>query len=246
MDLSFDTTLPPGSNSSLPRVLGITGGIGAGKSYIAGALAPFMPVFDCDRSAKTIYSSPNKAYTDALKALLGPDIYQDGAPQFKLIAQRLFSQPELLRRAEALIHPYVREEFARWRSQFATTPQPAPAPAEGNSSSAPEDALRVLGHQSAVMPPGWVGLESAILIEKGFDALCHAVLYIDAPRDLRLQRVEARDGAPRRAILRRMNAQHSLVTTYSARPLLVFSNDKPGLSPSFFPLLRSFLESVPL
>ena len=201
-------------DSALPRVLGITGGIGAGKSFVARNLQPFIPVFDCDSAGKEAYTA-RPDLTKQLKQLLGADAYQGDVPQFPVIARCVFSDSALLKRVEEIIHPFVREQFLLWRSRCAHT------------------------------PCDWVGLESAILIEKGFDALCDAVLYVQAPTQLRLSRAQARDHTSAEALLRRIRAQQFLAEQYNRRPLWIFENSAEGLPPHFPAQLKAFLQSVP-
>ena len=76
-------------------VIGITGGIGCGKSYVSARMQlRGIPVYDSDSRAKLI-TSTDQSVKDALSELVGPD-------------------PDNMAKVDAIVHPRVRDDFRRW------------------------------------------------------------------------------------------------------------------------------------
>ena len=99
-------------------IIGITGGIGSGKSTIARALAARgYAVYDCDREAKRIISE-NKAVQQQIIALLGPEAFVNGVYNTSYVAQRVFAEPELLERLNQIVHPAVKEDILEKQPDF--------------------------------------------------------------------------------------------------------------------------------
>lgn len=99
-------------------VFALTGGIGSGKSTVAGFLREAgIPVVDADQLARRV-TEPGSPALKQLVASFGPDILtQDGKLRRKALADRVFSSTEARAALEAIIHPEVRrlsnEAFAR-------------------------------------------------------------------------------------------------------------------------------------
>jgi len=100
--------------------IGLSGGIGSGKSTVAGILAKMgYPVFYSDQEAKRLYDE-NPVLQKQLVALFGPAIYRDGQLNKAFLAQQLFSSAELKAQVTALVHPLVRKAFEVWAQQQAS------------------------------------------------------------------------------------------------------------------------------
>ncbi|MFN5506344.1 MAG: dephospho-CoA kinase [Flavobacteriia bacterium] len=97
--------------------IGLSGGIGSGKSTVAGILAKMgYPVFYSDQEAKRLYDE-NPLLQKQLVDLFGPAIYRDGQLNKAFLAQQLFSNAELKAQVTALVHPLVRKAFEVWAQQ---------------------------------------------------------------------------------------------------------------------------------
>jgi dephospho-CoA kinase len=96
-------------------VVGLTGGIGSGKSAAAELFAALgAPVIDADRVAREVVE-PGTAGLDAVVALLGPEALDSaGGLNRALVRERMFADPELRRRLETVIHPRVRSRIEAW------------------------------------------------------------------------------------------------------------------------------------
>ena len=91
--------------------IGITGGIGAGKSLVAEIIkAMGYPVYNSDERAKELTES-NPKIKEGLIHLFGEEIYQNDTLNKFALAQAIFSDESLREKVNALIHPIVREDF---------------------------------------------------------------------------------------------------------------------------------------
>ena len=91
--------------------IGITGGIGSGKSYVCKRLeARGIQVYDCDSAAKRlIRTSPD--IHERLAALIGPDVWTDGQLNKAVMAQFLLASEENAKAIDAIVHPAVFKDF---------------------------------------------------------------------------------------------------------------------------------------
>jgi dephospho-CoA kinase len=97
--------------------IGLSGGIGSGKSTIAMVLEKMgYPVFYSDQEAKKLYAE-HPVLQKHLLDLLGPEVYQDGQLNKQFLSEQLFSNPELKTQVSALVHPMVRSAFESWAQQ---------------------------------------------------------------------------------------------------------------------------------
>lgn len=102
------------------RVIGLTGGIGSGKSFIAKELAKHgFSVYDCDREAKLIVAE-NKEVQAAIVALLGEGAFVNGQYNTAYVAQRVFADPALLQALNAIIHPAVVKDLKNMKDSKDT------------------------------------------------------------------------------------------------------------------------------
>ena len=104
-------------------VVGLTGGIGSGKSAVADAFAALgVPVVDADAIAHEL-SAPGRAGHDAVVAALGRDVLApDGTLDRAKLRGRAFADDAFRARLEAALHPPIRGEIARrvaaWRAPY--------------------------------------------------------------------------------------------------------------------------------
>lgn len=162
------------------RKIGLTGGIGSGKSNIAKAFETLgAPVYYADeRSKQLTITDPD--IIGGLRQLLGDDIYNaDGSLNKGLMASQIFADRSLLKQVEAVIHPAVFRDFDRWAADQERT-----------------------GKRYAIM-------EAAVLIESGHAGEMDEVWVATAPAEMRIGRTMLRDHCTREAVEARMKNQVS-------------------------------------
>lgn len=96
------------------QVVGITGGIGSGKSVVSRFLrAMGYAVYDSDAEAKRIMDG-DETLKKQLSEIFGADIYAGGRLDRRALAGKVFSDVSALERLNAAVHPAVRVDFRRW------------------------------------------------------------------------------------------------------------------------------------
>jgi dephospho-CoA kinase len=103
--------------------IGITGGIGSGKSIVCKIFSLFgIPVYNADAAAKQLMNSDRQLIT-GLKKLFGEKIYDSKKIlNKKLFADVIFNSRDNLHKANLLIHPSVRKDFKNWLHEFSSCP----------------------------------------------------------------------------------------------------------------------------
>lgn len=157
--------------------LGITGGIGSGKSYVSRLLeGRGIAVYDTDREAKRL-TLTHPLIRRELIDLLGEEVYCGEQLNKPLLAGYLFASGTNAQRVNHIIHPRVYEDFLSWAA--------------------------IQEQQGADL----VGMESAILFESGFDRAVDRVLMVYAPLEVRVKRAMERDGVAEERVRERIAAQ---------------------------------------
>lgn len=98
------------------RRIGITGGIGSGKSFVSHILSTQfgIPIYDCDAQAKRLMVE-DETLIQNLQALLGKDAFlANGELNRPFIARYLFASPQHATQINALVHPAVCHDFDKW------------------------------------------------------------------------------------------------------------------------------------
>ncbi len=171
----------PSVSSGTP-IIGLAGGIGSGKSLVAGILGDLGAlVLDADQSAQEILDRPDVLGT--LVSWWGSEVRDEaGQADRRRIAEIVFDDPQQRRRLEALIHPRI---FAAWQEVLRQCQaDPAKAPA--------------------------VVIDAPLLFEAGLDSWCDVILFVEAPESDRARRVQANRGWTQDELERREKTQESL------------------------------------
>lgn len=163
--------------------IGITGGIGSGKSFICKILKDKgFPVYNCDDEAKRLMVE-SKDIISSLKTLISDDAYleqhsYDGKAYYMLnkpvIANYLFANPANAAHVNAIVHPIVKDDFMQWAARQESE---------------------------------YVFMECAILYESGFEDTVDKTVLIFADERNRLKRAMKRDHATEQQIRSRMSQQ---------------------------------------
>jgi dephospho-CoA kinase len=104
------------------KKIGLTGGIGSGKSTVARIFGVVgIPVYSSDDRAKAMYFEPD--VKQKIIALLGPEAYiSDQEIDRKYIASKIFSDTGLLQQINGILHPAVGRDFDKWFAQQKNVP----------------------------------------------------------------------------------------------------------------------------
>jgi len=158
--------------------IGITGGIGSGKSLVCKVFEWLgIPVYYADIRAKWLITH-HTALKEKIIALLGQDAYSsNGAYQTAWVAQQVFENPDLLKKLNDLVHPVVKEDTRTW-----------------------------IREQQKIAVP-YVCKEAALLFESGAWEELDYIIYVHAPEELRLARVLQRDNMTEEAFFQRVRSQ---------------------------------------
>lgn len=102
------------------KVVGLTGGIGSGKTTVAGFFKELnIPVYIADEAGKRLMNTSSEIRREII-VLFGEDAYQDNLPDRKFIASKVFNDKELLSKLNEIIHPAVEKDFNNWlKDQFS-------------------------------------------------------------------------------------------------------------------------------
>lgn len=184
------------------RTIGLTGGIGSGKSVVARILSCYgVPIYDSDSRAKLLYDT-DESLRASLVVTFGSHIY---TPENKLdrkaLASIIFSSTEALAQVNALVHPAVERDFSLWRDGYAQQ-----------------------GYQVCAV-------ESALLVGGGLQSLVTDVLVVTADVETRIGRAMRRDGMSRDAVLQRMAHQASESALLSVADWLIYNDASHPLLP---------------
>ena len=157
------------------KQIGLTGGIGSGKSTVAKLFELIgIPVFDSDLEARKIMET-NTDVVEKIKEMVGSYSYfENGKLNATLVAEKIFTIPEKLTVINALVHPKVRLAYQIWVNQQ-------------NSN--------------------YVISEAAILIESGRYQDLDALICVNAPESIRIQRVMQRSKLSQSAVMQRIHHQ---------------------------------------
>ncbi|MCI0921410.1 dephospho-CoA kinase [Sphingobacterium rhinopitheci] len=99
----------------MSKKVGITGGIGTGKSFVAKVFKTMgIPFYDADKEAKSIMSESN-TIRQAIQQAFGMDTYfEDGSLNRKLLASKVFNNQEQLAILNNIVHPVVIQTAKDW------------------------------------------------------------------------------------------------------------------------------------
>ena len=159
--------------------VGVTGGIGAGKSKVCAILASLGALtVSADELAKRLLDTDPGIRTK-ITAAFGPSLYDAaGRIDRKALARKAFGDDTLLNKLNAIVHPRVTEELRR--------------------------ILRRERERGAARV---VAVEAALIFEARIEGLFDYIVVVEAPEGVRKRRIAARDGASRSDIAGRMRAQ---------------------------------------
>ncbi len=160
--------------------VGLTGGIGSGKSTVAKIFEVLgVPLYYADEAAKRLMNE-NEDLKQNIRQAFGEETYRDGILDRKALAAIVFNAPKKLDQLNALVHPVTFTDATLWLQKIAAA-----------------------GEQS----PPYAIKEAALIFESGAQEWLDYVIGVYAPAPLRIQRVMQRDHTGPEEVLARMNKQ---------------------------------------
>ncbi len=101
-----------------PLIIGLTGGIGAGKSTVRRYFERIhqIPSYDADTRAKWLINHLEPLKTQLIE-LFGQEAYTHGTWTPSVVSPKIMANPELTKQLNGLVHPCVKTDFAQWHAQ---------------------------------------------------------------------------------------------------------------------------------
>ncbi len=186
----------PGSSKP---VIGLCGGIGSGKSTVAGILEGLGGlVIDSDRLSHEVLARPE--VLDEVAGWWGPQVRgADGGPDRAAIGRIVFPDPAARKRLESLLYPLIGDR---------------------------RKAIILRGLRDPAVTA--IILDSPLLLESNLDRFCDTVIFVDAPAEQRRQRVERNRGWTPAELERREQAQWPIDRKRSRAEFVVRNDGTPA------------------
>ena len=105
----------------MTKIIGLTGGIGSGKTTIANYFKSFgIPVYIADDEARKIMQSAQ--ILEAIKKVFGETIFENDKLNREELAKIVFNNPKKLEKLNKIVHPAVKKHFEHWLLQHTAAP----------------------------------------------------------------------------------------------------------------------------
>lgn len=105
----------------MTKIIGLTGGIGSGKTTIANYFKELgIPVYIADDEARKITETPE--ILEALKNIFGSEVFENHQLIRKKVSQIVFDNPQKLQQLNDIIHPAVKKHFENWIKEHVNYP----------------------------------------------------------------------------------------------------------------------------
>lgn len=157
----------------MPIRIGITGGIGSGKSVVSRLLEVMgIPVYISDVESKRVTAADSQI-RQGLCELVGEEVFCEGKLNKPLLASYLFASSENAQRVNGIIHPRVKEDFRRWVAH--------------------RNEFDIVGIESAILiESGFAGeVDVIVMVSAPLEIRVQRVMRRDnSPRELIMKRVE--------------------------------------------------------
>ena len=207
--------MPEEQNSTRSWRVGITGGIGSGKSTVCRLFETLgVPVYDADYWARWLIVE-DPALRAAITRLFGAEAYlPDGSYNRSLVAGIVFQDPEKLAALNAAVHPVLEQHSRRWHEEQARSGRP------------------------------YTLKEAALLVESGSQQYLDALIVVTAPEALRVRRVMARDGVPEDAVRARLRNQLPEAEKVKRADFWVVNDGEHALIPQVWQIHQALLARI--
>ncbi|MBQ0059827.1 MAG: dephospho-CoA kinase [Lachnospiraceae bacterium] len=174
-------------------IIGITGGVGCGKSTVLNYLSTKYgaEVYRLDEVAKRLQEKGGPLY-NGMRELYGDDcLLEDGSLNRRAIAKKMYAVPGLEEQTNDLVHPAVMEEVEEIVASFNERHF-------GNAEG--EEEEEIAEDDDVPLPKPLLVIEAALLIEAGYAYICDEMWYIYARESVRRDRLKVSRGYDDRLI----------------------------------------------
>lgn len=191
--------------------IGLTGGIGSGKTTIAKIYECLgIPVYYADNRAKWLMNNDINIITH-IKSLFGNESYhENGHLNRAFLAEIVFNSPKKLKQLNRLIHPAVQKDTEIWHQQH-------------------------LHHPYTIK-------EAALIFESGQEKHLDKVIFVYAPKYVRIERVMRRDKVNRSQVEARMKNQMKDSEKRALSDFVIRNNGKHALIPQVIQLHKKLMQ----
>jgi dephospho-CoA kinase len=199
-------------------IIGLTGGIGSGKSTIAKVFANLgVPIFDADATAKQLMNN-SPFIKEKLIAAFGPEVYStlndngvEGSLNRTYLSKIVFADPYKLALLNAIVHPVTIQAAIDWAAT-----QTAP----------------------------YVIKEAALFFESGSSLGTYKIIGVSAPKSLRVHRVMKRDNCTQQDVEKRMMHQIDESLKMKLCDWVIVNDDLQLVLPQLVALHEQILASI--
>lgn len=194
--------------------LGITGGIGSGKSTVSQLLELLsIPVYYADIESKRL-TATSSVIKEKLIDAFGSEIYSGGGGILNkpLLASLIFNDKKKLKTVNEIIHPEVIKDFINWAERHKTYP--------------------IIAH------------EAAILFESGLNIYMDKTVLVYTPLDIRINRVMQRDNISKEKVLERINNQMSDEDKIKLSDYVIYNDNNHSLISQTVGLLNNLNHKI--
>lgn len=193
--------------------LGLTGGIGSGKTTVTSIFKLLnIPIYIADVASKRLVATSPIIKNELIK-LYGEDLFGKNGLNKQMLAQIIFSDKEELDRVNKIIHPLVEKDFYEWR------------------------ALQKQKKHKFVIH------EAAILFESGFNKIVDKAILVYSPLELRIERCMKRDNISHEEVLKRINNQWSDEKKLELCDFVIYNEDSQSLIKQVCHLIKNLVEN---
>lgn len=208
-------------------IVGLTGGIGSGKSTVARLFGELgVHWVDADDVAREVVEPGTPALAQIAEHFGRGILTADGALDRAQLRGIVFEKPEERKWLEGLLHPVIRDELIRQlKSPLSdTSDRPGPSPAGGEGKVCSRPSAHAGGGKVCSCP--YVLLVSPLLLETDQHELVDRIVVIDVPEGTQIARTMARDTNSREQVERIIAAQMPRAKRLE-RADAVIDNDRP-------------------
>ncbi|MCI8332144.1 MAG: dephospho-CoA kinase [Clostridiales bacterium] len=197
------------------KIMGLTGGIGAGKSYAAALFVQRgFALIDADEVSRKIYQKGGKCYFEVIECFGRAILDNEENIDRKALAAIVFQDQEQLDKLNQIAHRHI---MILIQKQV--------------------DALREKGNR-------YILLDAPQLFEAGADRMCDFVVSVIAPEALRLERVIRRDGVKAEQAMARMRMQYDDAFFTAHSDYVIYNDEKHDLAEQINKICSEVMEET--